>query len=70
MSITINEKELRKIVSELEDALALIANGAYLYEENYDGENEDILNEIRSGEAILESVIDSLEKLLKRGEKQ
>jgi exonuclease VII small subunit len=68
--ISIRKEELEKIIDELKDALALVANGIYLYEENYYGENEDLVNELRSGEAILEDVIDNLEKLLRKGAKQ
>jgi hypothetical protein len=70
MSITINENELIRIISKLKDAMSYIDNGAYMYEKEYENENEDIVNELQSGINILEDVVYSLEKLLKRGEKR
>jgi len=68
MAIVIEKNKLIRMIGKLKDALAFLDNGLYLYEENYGGENEDIMNELETAESILISVIDELREIVKKGE--
>ena len=70
MSITIEKAKLIKIIGMLRDALSYIDNGAFIYEEEYENENEDLVDELRSGIDILNDVIKELRKLVGEGEEQ
>jgi hypothetical protein len=68
MAIVIEKNKLIRMIGKLKDALAFLDNGLYLYEENYGGENEDIMNELETAESILISIIDELREIVKKGE--
>jgi len=70
VSITIKKEELIRIIGKLRDALSYIDNGAFIYEENYGNENEDLVDELQSGMNIIEDVIKELRKLIREGENE
>ena len=60
MKVSIEKSKLISIISKLRDAVSYIDNGKFIYEEEYGGENEDIINEIQSGIDVIEDVIEEL----------
>jgi len=70
VAVSIEKGKLINIISKLRDAVSYIDNGKFIYEEEYGGENEDIVNEIQSGIDIIEDVIKELRRIVKEGEKQ
>jgi len=70
VAVSIEKGKLISIISKLRDAVSYIDNGKFIYEEEYSGENEDIVNEIQSGIDIIEDVIKELRRIVREGEKQ
>jgi len=68
MKVNIEKSKLIRIIGKLKDAIEFLDNGLYLYEENYGGENEDIVNELETAGSILLRIVDELREIVEKGE--